>query len=100
MLLDYEALDAWNAKMTIAYSNANLTEKAFVFAALFQWHSDKPNEAKEFVQKALQMEGSSVSAHVLMGWIEMTSGNDKVITKSNAWFENALDKNPRELEVL
>lgn len=99
-LVDYEAISAWKAKLDIAVANTNLTEKAQIFAALFYWHTDRISDAQQVLKTVLQSNGSSNAAYALMGWIDLTSNTKSISMKSISWFEKALDRNPKDLEVI
>ncbi|KAL2917694.1 hypothetical protein HK105_202567 [Polyrhizophydium stewartii] len=95
-LVDREAVDELQAKLTIAASNPNVTERALVLAGLLQMHAGHTDSAREYFRSALKTNGTSASANVCLGWLDLTSGQDSTANKSNMWFDKALDKNPRD----
>nr|KAJ3420035.1 Tetratricopeptide repeat protein 21B [Polyrhizophydium stewartii] len=98
-LVDREAVDELQAKLTIAASNPNVTERALVLAGLLQMHAGHTDSAREYFRSALKTNGTSASANVCLGWLDLTSGQDSTANKSNMWFDKALDKNPRDVEA-
>lgn len=92
LLKDNEVLEALSAKFTISTENAQLTEKTYILAGLFSWHTNNPKQAKEYIQKAYQLNPSSVNANVCLGWLELDA------KKNTMYFDNALEKSMRDIE--
>ncbi|KND02289.1 uncharacterized protein SPPG_02764 [Spizellomyces punctatus DAOM BR117] len=99
-LVDREAIQELEAKLTIASNSPSLTDRAHIQAAMFQWHCGFLDLAKENVKKALDMNSGSTEALTLMGWIDMASPKDSVAAKAHTWLDRALEKRPKDLEAL
>ncbi|KAI8924973.1 hypothetical protein BC831DRAFT_463081 [Entophlyctis helioformis] len=99
-LVDREAIDELQAKLTIASSTTTITERANVLAGLLHLHAGRPDLAKEQFKAAIRTNANLAQAYVYLGWIELTSGSESTAIKSSAWFDKALDKNPREIEAM
>ncbi|KAI8899995.1 hypothetical protein BC833DRAFT_583602 [Globomyces pollinis-pini] len=92
--IDHEAIQAIQAKYTIASTNANPSDKAFTIAGVFCWHVGNQPEAIKFFKQALNKNPNNISALSGLGWIELLGdGYDKT-----TWFEKALEKSMRDIE--
>jgi tetratricopeptide repeat protein 21B len=69
-----------------------MTEKAYILAGLFSRHTNNHTQAKEYIQKAIQLNPSSVSGNVCLGYLNMDS------KKNTTYFDNALEKSMRDIE--
>lgn len=85
--------------MTILQSEVNMTDRAYILAALFCWHASKLSDARAYAKKALEMNSNSGQALAILGWLDLTSDNANVAIKSHAFFDKAIERNARDLEV-
>jgi tetratricopeptide (TPR) repeat protein len=98
-LIDREAIDELHAKMTILQSEINMSDRAYILAALFCWHASKHSEARTYAKKALDMNPNSGQAFAILGWLDLKSDNSSIAAKSHTFFDKAIERNARDLEV-
>lgn len=99
MQLDREAIQEQEARLTIASTLPSLSDRALSYAAMFQLHTGSIDSAKQYLKKALEINKDSAEALAFMGWADAASSQDGVATKAGTWFDRALEKNPKDLEV-
>ncbi|KAJ3295051.1 Tetratricopeptide repeat protein 21B [Borealophlyctis nickersoniae] len=99
-LVDHEAIEELQARLTIASSSASLSEQALVQVALFHWHTANLDSAKEWLRKTLDMYPNSFAGLTAMGWVELASGHENLGLKANTWFDRVLEKSSKDLEAL
>jgi tetratricopeptide (TPR) repeat protein len=103
--VDQDAIDEWQAKLSIAQSSKQPSELALVLLHLFYKHIARSDLAANVLQQISTSVaiGVGYSFHVYSGMliVETSLGkNLKQATLANAHFDKALAKNPRGLEAM
>ncbi|XP_014668422.1 PREDICTED: tetratricopeptide repeat protein 21B-like [Priapulus caudatus] len=88
--VDREALEELDARLKQERRGAG--EKALYFAALFLFHVDRVDKAREYIDKMLKIDPYNPEGNSLKGWIELASGKD--IKKAGKHFEDSLSASP------
>ncbi|KAJ3318719.1 Tetratricopeptide repeat protein 21B [Blyttiomyces sp. JEL0837] len=125
-IVDHESVHELHAKVTIISSGTMVTEKALTQAAMFLWLTGSHDQARQYLKKVLDSgngsvrssltslssptspggSGAGTSASVysfalaIMGWVDLTCGQDNWVSKSITWFDRVLESNPRDLDAL
>ncbi|KAL5032124.1 hypothetical protein BDV3_000718 [Batrachochytrium dendrobatidis] len=98
--IDHEAIQELQAKLTIASSSENITERAYILAGLLCMHTERPDMAKAYFKQASIKEGPTTIGYVYLGWLELNGNTNESAGKANSWFDKALGRNPRDVEAL
>lgn len=93
---DREAMQELDTKLKEERKSAN--DKALFFAGLFLWHTGRHDKAREYVDRSMKMSQGSVESLVLRAWIDMTCGREAYVKKASKYFEEVLNKSPRQLQ--
>ncbi|KAJ1547291.1 Tetratricopeptide repeat protein 21B, partial [Cladochytrium tenue] len=118
------------AKLTITSSGANISDRASLHAAIFLWSVDSHDQARQYLKKiidsspnggrsstidamssTLSVASSTASspagfanivnaALAMMGWVDLTCGQENLVARSLTWFDRVLENNPRDLDAL
>ncbi|KAJ3030267.1 UNVERIFIED_CONTAM: Tetratricopeptide repeat protein 21B [Siphonaria sp. JEL0065] len=129
-LVDHEAMHELQAKLTIASSSNNVSDRALIQMALFYWQTGQHEQARAYLKKVIETGpaggntgrsstvksppgtaggaagpavGSSAfwMAVTFMGWVDLTCGQDALVSKSFTWFDRILDEfNQKDLDAL
>ncbi|KAJ3246801.1 Tetratricopeptide repeat protein 21B [Chytriomyces hyalinus] len=126
-LVDQEAVHELNAKLTIANSASNLSDKALVQTALFHWMTGRNADARALLKRVIDSGNSGTSsarnsvsktpqsggaagtssnatfwtAVTFMGWVDLTCGQESHVAKSISWFDKVLDEfNAKDLDAM
>ncbi|KAI9362925.1 hypothetical protein DFJ73DRAFT_542372 [Zopfochytrium polystomum] len=127
-LVDREAIHELEAKVTIAASSSSGTDRAFLHVAIFLWRMGAHEQARQYLKKILDgcagNTGRSSTANAgspmtpsstnnvgagsytiamalsVMGWVDLTCGQETVMSRSLTWFDRVLESNPRDLDAL
>ncbi|TPX31100.1 hypothetical protein SmJEL517_g05482 [Synchytrium microbalum] len=95
--IDHEAIDELQAKLTIASSSTNLSDRAHIHVALFYLYIGDTDHAKQHVKSALDIANSAL-ALTAMGWIELKRAASRP-AQSN-WFDRALEVDSFAVDAL
>ncbi|GAB5360001.1 hypothetical protein AAMO2058_000589800, partial [Amorphochlora amoebiformis] len=74
--------------------------EGLLFAARFFWHSEKVKQARMCVEKVINKDRKNVEALSLYGWICLTSGLERQVKRSQAFFASALKAEAKHLPAL
>ncbi|KAJ3065894.1 Tetratricopeptide repeat protein 21B [Podochytrium sp. JEL0797] len=126
-LVDHEAMNELQAKLTIASSSNNVSDRALIQMGLFYWQTGQHEQARSFLKKVVEnginggnagrssvvkssQGGSEVggagsasywTAVAFLGWVDLTCGQDSFVSKSISWFDKVLDEfNPKDLDAM
>ncbi|KAJ3382196.1 Tetratricopeptide repeat protein 21B [Entophlyctis sp. JEL0112] len=117
-IVDREAVQELQAKLTIAASTASSSDRASMHMALFLWQTGEYDQARDYLRKIMDnfssasgkpastnAAPSSVAVYwmavTFMGWVDLTCGQDALVAKSSTWFDKVLDEyNPKDLDAL
>ncbi|KAJ3084734.1 Tetratricopeptide repeat protein 21B [Rhizoclosmatium hyalinum] len=127
-LVDHEAMHELQAKLTIASSSNNVSDRALIQMALFYWQTGQHDQARAYLKKVVEAgpvsgnpgRASAVAkspqtpgansgagstsywmAVTFMGWVDLTCGQDSLVSRSNSWFDKILDEfNPKDLDAM
>jgi len=80
----------------LAKEQARVGERGLLMAAMFAWHTERLDDASEYVHRLLAMKPGSTQGSILKCWIELASGGAAELDP-NAWDAN---NGRRELEAL
>ena len=71
-----------------------MSEKSLINAATLYLYLDRLDEAKEYLDKIIQLNQNSSHAQCLLGWINENS------TGNTSYFDTVLENAPRDLGAL
>jgi tetratricopeptide repeat protein 21B len=98
-LVDKEAIDELHARLTIAHTNPSVTERAYVYAALFLSYTGNYDEARKYIKGTLETKPNSPLPMSVMGWIDLECSEKKFKQKSVKIFDAVLERDPKYLLV-
>ncbi|KAJ3116527.1 Tetratricopeptide repeat protein 21B [Physocladia obscura] len=119
-LVDHEAINELQAKLTIASSSNNISDRAMIQVALFYWQTNQYDQARLYLKNVLELSGvvggnrvSNISktqgasaatywtAVSFLGWVDLTCGQELIASKSNTFFDKVLEEfNSKELDAM
>ncbi|KAI8612411.1 hypothetical protein BC830DRAFT_1231247 [Chytriomyces sp. MP71] len=127
-LVDHEAIQELQAKLTIASSANAVSDRALLQMGLFLWLTGQHEQARAHIKRIIDagisattsVRSSAVkspqgpgglaagssnatywNAMAFMGWIDLTCCQEAVVTKSISWFDKVLDEfNPKDLDAM
>ncbi|KAI9346469.1 hypothetical protein BDR26DRAFT_855632 [Obelidium mucronatum] len=129
-LVDHEAMHELQAKLTIASSSNNVSDRALIQMGLFYWQTGQHEQARAYLKKVIETGpmgsgGGNTSARssvvkspqgangagagsstfwmavTFMGWVDLTCGQETLVSKSYTWFDKILEEfNQKDLDAL
>ncbi|XP_047136983.1 tetratricopeptide repeat protein 21B isoform X1 [Hydra vulgaris] len=76
------------------------SETALFFGSMFLFHNSRADKAREYIDRMLKMNSSSVQGLILKGWIDMRSSKDQYVKKSIKYFDEVLSGSVKEIDAL
>ena len=100
--IDQETIDTYVLQLDEREDQAS--DRDLITAATFLWHTQQLKRAGQVVQKIIDVNPTSLTAHTLKGWIYLSASKEDLQNKALQYFEHVLNEdeggNRKFLEAL
>ncbi|RDD45285.1 Tetratricopeptide repeat protein 21B [Trichoplax sp. H2] len=96
-LVDRESVQQLDARLKT--ERQNCSDKALYFAAMYLWHMNRNDKAREYIDRMLKISNGASEGLILRGWIDITSDKEQYVKKAQKYFEEALNRSESSTEI-